>query len=148
MRRALRVAATVVCLAGLGATSAQAYTWASASAPKLVSYNGATRGGGYGTVSSVAWNKAELRSRLKDHRVDSMRTYAQTNAARGTSDFLMAQSGRRSDGGSTYAAMSPKTLTASYGHGVSQYRWTTKVCMDRSLANDPCTSPNATVQGL
>lgn len=141
------VVTALMMAAGLG--SAQAYVWASSSSPKLVTYNSATRGGGYGRVDVTASNRATLKSTLKDHRVDSMRTYATTGGSLGTKDAVRAESGRRSDGGTSYVRMKDKHMYSMYGTYIRQYHyWSTKVCMDRSWAKDPCSSPNAVVYSL
>lgn len=145
--RGLRALVAGGALLTLGMGSASAYTWASSSSPKAVSYNGITRGAGYGSLSSTSYNSARLRSYLKDHRVDSMRTYVDVYGNYGNYD-IGTQSGRRSDGGASYALMADKTLNSAYPYGVQQYSYQVKVCMDRSKALDPCSSPNSWHSGL
>lgn len=58
----------------------------------------------------------------------------------GPQSGIGVQSGRRSDGGNTYALMADKTFYAEYPKGVGAYTYYVKVCMDRSWSFDPCSS--------
>jgi hypothetical protein len=137
MRRFGVILASAGALLVAGSTSAQAWTWAYSSSPLIASFEGLTRGGGYGSIDHYSYDKAVLRSTLADFRADGMRTfvYSYSNAGNGR-----VESGRRDDGGTTYARMSDKYLTAPYPTSAGQYSYYAKVCMDRSWADDPCSA--------
>lgn len=103
--------------------------------PTSVSHDGSVRGWGQGQLYPVGWD-LRLESSLRDMQVDSMRTYAEGQANRGTSLHVKVQSGRRSEGGSSWATMATKTAPAG-GSMAGSYA-TTKVCMDRAWVLDPC----------
>jgi hypothetical protein len=49
-------------------------------------------------------------------------------------------SGRRSDGGSSYARMADKGFQSVYPYGVSQYSYLIELCRDKALSLDPCST--------
>lgn len=140
-RRLLTAAGLSAVLTLSGTASAWAFTWATSSSPLKVSYDGAIRGGGYGTLSYISYNHGRLYSYLSDSRVDSMRTFVSVQGTYGPNESTGVQSGRRSDGGTAYAAMADKDYYSGYPYGVGQYYYYVKVCMDRSYALDPCSTP-------
>jgi len=89
-----------------------------------------------GELYRVGWDGLRLESELTDELVDGMRTYAEGQANRGTFVHVKVQSGRRTDGGSSWATMVTETSYA--GASLAGTYATTKVCMDRSWALDPC----------
>lgn len=147
IRRLGTVFAMTALLTVAGAASAWAFTWATSSSPLKVSYDGVIRGGGYGSVSYVSYNHGRLYSYLSDTRVDSMRTFVNVLGTHGANSSIGVQSGRRSDGGISYAKMADKDFYSEYPYGVGQYYYYVKVCMDRSFAFDPC-STTITHSGL
>jgi hypothetical protein len=126
----------------LGATSAQAWTWASSSNPILM-----TGGGGYGNANQSSYNTGVLQSWLKDTALDGERVYVNMYADYGSADFRV-ESGRRSDGGSSYARMADKSFTSTYPYGVAQYYYTVRLCRDKAYSSDPCSDAYRTHQGL
>lgn len=119
-----------------GAGSAAAWQWAPSHAPLTVSSDNLHRGGGYGSILYVNYSEARLTSVLSDARTDGMRTYARGWGLNG--DYIGAESGRRSDGGSVYTRMLDKPIYSAYPKGVGQYDYRAEVCMDKSFSLDPC----------
>lgn len=94
-------------------------------------------GGGYGNANQVSYNDGVLQSWLKDTVLDGQRVYVNGYADYGSYDFP-CQSGRRTDGGSSYARMADKSFTSAYPYGVAQYRYSIELCRDKPLIFDPC----------
>lgn len=132
LRRVVAVSAVAICLATGGAGAAQAWTWASSSSPIIMS-----GGGGYGNAVQTGYNTGTLQSWLKDTVLDGERIYADGYANYGNYDFGF-QSGRRSDGGSSYARMADKGFLSVYPYGVAQYSYQMELCRDKPLNLDPC----------
>ena len=99
LKRGLSAVAVFATCAVAGASAAQAWTWAYSSTPIIMS-----GGGGYGNAKQVDYNDGRLESWLKDTALDGERTYVRMYADYGSADFA-AESGRRSDGGNSYARM-------------------------------------------
>ena len=132
---------TTACLAVGGATAAQAWTWASSTNPIIMS-----GGGGYGGISQKDYNHGTLVSTLKDTVLDGQRTYA-SGYADYACDFTF-ESGRRSDGGSSYARMADKTFTSCYPDGVAQYTYQIKLCREKAYGIDPCSDDKRGWHGI
>lgn len=115
-----------------GAGAASAWVWARSSSPIIMS-----GGGGYGNANQVSYNDGVLQSWLKDTVLDGQRVYVNGYADYGSYDFSF-QSGRRTDGGSSYARMADKSFTSAYPYGVAQYRYSIELCRDKPLIFDPC----------
>jgi hypothetical protein len=130
VRRCVAIVGSVIAMTLL-AGNASAFAFG----PTSVSHDGLVRGWGQGKLYPVGWT-LKLESSLRDMRVDSMRTYAEGQANRGVALHVKVQSGRRSDGGTAWAAMVPTQAEAGASMGGSYA--TTKVCMDRSWTFDPC----------
>lgn len=140
--RSFATASLAIGLAITGAASAQAWTWASSSSPITM-----TGGGGYGNANYVNYGTGNLQSWLKDTVLDGERVYVNVNGSYGQ-NYLNAQSGRRSDGGSSYARMADKAIYSPYPYGVSQFYYTVRICRDKPFAGDPCSDDYRTNQGL
>lgn len=140
--RGIATMSLTIGLALAGATAAQAWTWASSSNPITM-----TGGGGYGNAIATTYNTGVLQSWLKDTVLDGERTYVNMYADLGNFDFA-AQSGRRTDGGSSYARMADKSFMSAYPYGVAQYYYYVRVCRDKPWAGDPCSDDTRVSQGL
>jgi len=124
-----------------GASGAQAWTWASSSNPIVMS-----GGAGYGSISSVNYNTGVLKSTLRDTVLDGERIYARGYADY-TCDFTF-ESGRRADGGSSYAAMADRNFTSCYPYGVGQYSYQIELCRDKPYVPDPCSDDKRGWHGI
>ncbi|GMA88293.1 hypothetical protein GCM10025868_35430 [Angustibacter aerolatus] len=102
IRRALRAGAVATAAVICGATTAQAYTFASEGAPLSVRDEGTLRGQSYGHLSRRGSNALVLDTRARDLVKKDGRAYSQGNAYRGQ-DAVRIQTGRRSDGGTFFA---------------------------------------------
>jgi hypothetical protein len=141
LTRQLAVAFVAFGAAVAGASSAQAWTWASSSNPIVM-----TGGGGYGSIAGVDYNTLVLRSTLKDTVLDGQRVYVH-GYGNYTCDFVF-ESGRRTDGGSSYAAMADRYWDSCYPYGVGQYQYLIELCRDKPLAADPCSEDKRGWHGL
>lgn len=140
-KRQLSVVLLALGMAVLGASTAQAWTWASSSSPIIM-----TGGGGYGSISQVDFNTLVLKSTLKDTVLDGQRVYVH-GYGNYTCDFPF-ESGRRSDGGSSYAAMADKNADSCYPYGVAQYQYQIELCRDKPSATDPCSDDKRGWHGI
>lgn len=132
--RAISMTMAARALTGLGTASAQAWTWAQSTAPLKVSRDGAYRGAGYGSLNSENLATARLISYLSDDRVDNMRTFVSVEGSGGG-----IQSGRRSDGGRTFARMADQTRSGLFPTTQSYY-YLVSVCVDVPQALDSCSN--------
>lgn len=143
MARALRSASSGLLALGLsiaGAAAAHAWTWATASSPIVMS-----GGAGYGNLVYSNYNHGVLQVWLKDSKLDGKRIYAHVYADY-KSDFTV-ESGRRTDGGATFARMADKSFASAYPYGVQQYFYTVELCRDEPFL-DPCSDSKRYHQGL
>lgn len=131
LRRYAGAAGFVVALTMLGGSAS-----ALAFGPTTVYDDGRSRGAGKGNFYPIGFDGLRLESTLKDYVVDGDRTYAEGQAVDGMRMFGKVQSGRRSDGGSSWANM--VTVTTYVGVSNSPAYATTKVCLDQSFQPDPC----------
>lgn len=132
MKRALNTVAVAIVMTFLGAGLAQAYSFGSTT----VSHDGSARGAGKGSFYPVGWDGIRLKPTLKDLKKDDMQTYIEGKAARGPQLQVKVQSGRRGDGKDWWATLT--TRTAYAGASTGSALATTKVCMDKAWALDPC----------
>lgn len=137
MKQAFQAIATVFALTVAGAGVGHAYWFG----PTTVSHDGQARGAGKGYFYGVGWDGARLEPTLKDLHADGMLTYIEGKATRGSEMMVKVQSGRRGDGKDWWATLTTKTAYA--GASTSTAYATTKVCMDRSWAFDPCQTSKA-----
>lgn len=131
MKRTLGIVSLAAGLTVAGASTASAWTWASSSGPIVMS-----GGAGYGSISGVNYNTGVLKSTLKDTVLDGQRIYVY-GWADYNCDFAL-ESGRRTDGGSSYSTMADKNFWSCYPYGVGQYSYLIKLCRDKPNATDPC----------
>ncbi len=127
----MKAIAAVIGLVILGSGVGYAYSFG----PTTVSYNDLNRGVGMGSFYAVGWDGARLEPTLKDLRADGMRTYIEGKAGLNGS-VVKVQSDRRGDGKDWWATLDTKTSYA--GTSTRGMYATTKVCMDRAWAKDPC----------
>ena len=141
LRKVFVTASLVGGLVSLGGGTAFAYNWGSSSSPLMVYQNGASggtlQGKGYGGVT-VNSSSAVLVSYLADMTLDDGRTYANLRATSSTKGTANKESGRRSDGGNTFARMSDQTLSLS--NSSIFYAFYVKICQDKSFSGDPCSN--------
>lgn len=131
LRSALRLGAVSLALCLMGAGIASAFSYGTLS----VYHNGALRGQGYGTFSRSGYNQVRLTSTLSDTRADDTRTFV-SGKGYGANDAFSVQSGRRDDGGRSFARMVDRygySSGAMIGH-----RGYIKVCQDVKRAPDWC----------
>jgi hypothetical protein len=131
MTLALRSTGVSLALCVAGATAASAFSYGILT----VTHEGTSRGQAYGTFSRSGFNGASLASELRDISRDRTRTYVEGRGY-GSGDYVAVQSGRRDDGGSTFAAM-----TTRYGYAAgstSGFIGYVKVCQDVPLRPDWC----------
>lgn len=105
-----------------------------------------TGGGGYGNLLYRSYNSGVLESWLKDTRPDGERVYVHAYGDYKSAD-LVVESGRRTDGGSSYAEMADKTFYSGYPYGVQQYFYIVRLCRDKA-GFDPCSDTVRTHRGL
>ena len=141
LKRGLSAVAVFATCAVAGASAAQAWTWAYSSTPIIMS-----GGGGDGNAKQVDYNDGRLESWLKDTALDGERTYVRMYADYGSADFA-AESGRRSDGGNSYARMADKSFTTAYPYAIAQYLYTVRICRDKAWT-DPCSDDCRQSRGL
>ncbi|AXG12510.1 hypothetical protein [Intrasporangium calvum] len=141
IKRGLAAFAVFATCAVASASAAQAWTWASSSSPIIMS-----GGGGYGNAVQLDYNDGRLESWLKDTVLDGERTYVHMYADYGSADFKR-ESGRRTDGGSSYARMEDKLFTTPYPYGIAQYLYTVRICRDKPWT-DPCSDAYRQSRGL
>lgn len=142
LSRGIATMALTIGLAITGATAAQAWTWATSSAPLTM-----TGGGGYGTTAFQSYAQGNLVSTLKDTVLDGERVYVSLYGTYG-SNSSNTESGRRADGGSAYARMADKSIISPYPYGVNQFFYTLRLCRDRAGLPDACSDAYRTNQGL
>ena len=117
-RLTLAVATGAVLTVG-GGSSAWAWTWASSSNPIVM-----IGGKGYGTATGVT--EGTLKSTLADTKAEGERVYVDLYGYyyQGTTlKYIAAESGRRTDGGSSYAAMADKKFYPLYGTTLGIYNY-------------------------
>ncbi len=146
MRSGARLATSAVAMvlmAAVGASSAQAWTWASSSSPIIM-----TGGGGYGQANYRSFDSGLLKSTLRDTQLDGQRIYAHGSGSAGPRDKISFESGRRTDGGSAYAAMADKIFYSAYPKGVGNYTYILELCRDKPFNLDPCSDDKRGPSGL
>jgi hypothetical protein len=127
--RSLAVAAAF-CIAGAGIATAFSY------GTLYVYGDGKLQGKGYGSFARTGYNEAKLTATLADMLPDGGRTFSDAKGYAPGGLFFGVQSGRRADGGSTFARMADK-----YGYSggaMAGYTGYVKVCQDRSWKPDWC----------
>jgi hypothetical protein len=131
LRTVLRTGALslALCLGSAGTASAFNY------GTLEVRHNGSLEGKGYGSLARINYNQARLKSVLADMRRDGTRTFSSAKGSNGKQTFSV-QSGRRSDGQSTFAAMADRYGTSS--GAMIGFRGYVKICQDVSNAPDWC----------
>lgn len=141
IRRTAATAAATIALSVAGATSAQAWQWAPYSNP--IQMNG---GKGYGATKPSGLYEATLISTLADTKTGDGRIYAKTAGTMSGASVVIT-SGRRADGGSSFARMSDVT-SGTGSRTVYQYStWTTQLCRDVPLQIDPCSDDIRSTRG-
>lgn len=137
-KRSLRSAVGALALLIAGASSASGFTIAYQTSPLSVYGDSLLRGQGAGSFTRVSTSSARLSTSLRDVRVDGTRTFMDAKGYAAGGKYFGVQSGRRSDGGSTWATMATKY---GYSGGVmSGYTGYAKTCQDRPSAPDWCST--------
>jgi len=131
--RVLQSTSAAVILAVVGAASASVFSYGTLTA----SHDGSVRGKGYGTFSAYGYNQVKLTATLADMTKDGTRTFV-SGKGYGGDDYVSVESGRRADGGNTFASMATKYGTAA--GSTSGFTGYVKVCQDVSLSPDWCSS--------
>ncbi|MGO1974748.1 MAG: hypothetical protein ACTH2Q_17465 [Propionibacteriaceae bacterium] len=121
----------ILVLSLMGTLVASAFSWGTLS----VAQAGAVQGQGKGSLAWVGLNKVELKSSLRDYRSGHGRTYADARASKSGNSHKL-QSGRRADGGKSFAAMAVKSKLISGSS--AGFKGQVRVCQDIKLSPDPC----------
>ena len=145
MRREVSVAIATVGIALASAGSAAAWTWGTLSTPILM-----TGGGGYGSSVQTGYSTGKLTGTyLKDTATGDGRVYVKNNATGPGGSYFSSESGRRADGGASYANMGESPFSSGgTGWGVASFSYTIKLCRDKPFEPDPCSDTKRSHQGL
>jgi hypothetical protein len=109
-----------------------------------------TGGSGYGSAVSTGVSTGKLTGTyLKDTATGDGRVYVSLYADGPGTSYFGGESGRRTDGGSSYASMGESNFSsAGSGWGVASFYYTIKLCRDKPLTGDPCSDDKRSHQGL
>lgn len=133
-KRIARAAALSTILVVSGAATASAWTFATQGSPLKVYSRGTLGGQAAGSLTKVNASQVKLASQLTDNKTNGDRAYVTVRGIGAFGDGNV-ESGRRDDGGTSWANMSPKYM---YGTGAAGFTFYVKVCEDDSGRPDPC----------